>query len=109
MDQATYRTAEQWISGFDTQARRAIGGWRTGGDRLGTLARTRWDRAFAQSSPELSEETRRNAAHFRDVVARCYGQGVDRSAQGAERAIEAVVHAAQVAVTRAAAWQQRRS
>lgn len=110
MDQTHFRhAAGQWISGFDTQAHRAIAGWRTASDRLGDAARSRWDRAFAESSPQLSEETRRNASHFRDVVARCYVQGMDVAATGAERAVEAVVRVAHKAVDRAADWQQRRS
>lgn len=110
MDHASIRnTAEQWIGGFDTQGHRAIAGWRTAGERLGQAARSRWDRAFAESSPQLSAETRRNASHFRDVVARYYVQGMDLSATGAERALEASVQAAQAAVARAAGWQQRRS
>lgn len=90
-------TAQQWIAGFDHGARRAITGWRSGADRLGSFARGRWDRAFAESSPQLSEETRRNASHFRDVVARNYGRGVELSAQGAERAVATVVEAARQA------------
>jgi hypothetical protein len=110
MDHQTFRTsAQQWISGFDTQARRAIAGWRTGGDRLGDAARARWDQAYEQSSPKLSEETRRNASHARDVFARCYGKGVDLSATGAEVAVDTVVQAARIAVARAADWQQRRA
>jgi hypothetical protein len=91
-------TARQWISGFDSGAHRAIAGWRTGGERLGQAARTRWDRAFAESSPQLSPETRRNASHFRDVVAGYYTRGIDLSATGAERAVSTLVEAAQTAV-----------
>ncbi|HEY0824237.1 MAG TPA: hypothetical protein VGD76_10655 [Ramlibacter sp.] len=93
-----HATARQWISGFDSGAQRAIAGWRAGGDRLGQAARARWDRAFAESSPQLSPETRRNASHFRDVVARRYARGVELSATGAERAVTALVQAAQAAV-----------
>lgn len=109
MDHQAFRSnASQWISGFDTQAQRAIAGWRSGGDRLGQAARTRWDRAFAESGPRLSEETRRNASHLRDVVARRYVQGVALSATGAERAVQTLVQAADAAVARAADWQARR-
>jgi len=102
------RTARACIEGFDTNARRAIGAWREGGERFGGFARERWDTAFAQSKPQLSPETQRNANHARDVFARYYGQGLDLSATGAERAVEAVVDAARGAVDRAAAWQQTR-
>ena len=102
------RTARACIEGFDSTARRAIGAWREGGERLGGFARERWDTAFAQSKPQLSPQTQRNASHARDVFARYYGQGLDLSASGAERAVEAVVQAARVAVDRADAWQQAR-
>jgi hypothetical protein len=91
-------TARQWISGFDSGAHRAIAGWRTGGERLGRSARGRWDRAFAESSPQLSPETRRNAGHLRDVVAGYYTRGVELSASGAERAVGTLVQAAQSAL-----------
>jgi hypothetical protein len=91
-------TAQQILAGFDTQAHRAIAGWRTGGDRLGQLARDRWDRAFAESRAQLSAETRRNATHFRDVVARNYTLGIELSATGAERAVSTIVAAAQSAL-----------
>jgi hypothetical protein len=91
-------SAQQFVNGFDTQAHRAIAGWRSGSDRLGQAARTRWDRAFAESSPQLSAETRRNATHLRDVVARNYALGVELSASGAERAVTTLVAAAQAAL-----------
>lgn len=102
MENTDFRaSAGQWIAGFDSQAQRAIAAWRAGSDCLGQAARRRWDRAFAESSPQLSAETRRNAAHLRDVVARRYGQGVELAAAGAQRAVGALVHAAQAAVARA--------
>jgi len=99
MDTSTVRaTAQQWIARFDDGAQHAIAGWRCGADRLGAAARRRWDTAFAESSPELSAETRRNASHFRDVFSGWYGRGVDLSATGAERAVATLVDAAQAAV-----------
>ena len=99
MQDSNFRSAAgQWIAGFDRNAHRAIAGWRSGGDRLGRAARQRWDRAFAESSPQLSAETRRNATHFRDVVARRYASGIELAASGAERAVTHVVQAAQSAV-----------
>jgi hypothetical protein len=97
----TYRaTAQQWIAGFDQAAHRAIAGWRTGAGRLGEFAGQRWDSAFAESSPKLSAETRRNATHLRKVVAGYYASGVDLSAGGAERAVSTLVEAAQAAAGR---------
>ena len=61
MDTQTLRaSARQWIKRFDGGAHRAIAGWRCGADRVGSAARRRWDTAFAESGPNLSEETRRN-------------------------------------------------
>ena len=83
MDQDQFRTAaEEWIASFDAQAHNAVSELRKGGDRLGGFARERWDRAFAESSPQLSEETQRNASHARDVFARWYGKGVEVSLDG---------------------------
>lgn len=95
--QAFNAAAQQWITGFDQGAQRAIAGWREGADRVGSYARGRWDRAFAESSPQLSAETRRNASHFRDVVARNYARGVELSTQGAGRAVATLVDAARSA------------
>ena len=90
-------TAQQWITAFDHGAHRAITGWRCGADRLGAAARQRWDTAFAESSPQLSQDTRKNASHLRDVVSGWYGRGVDLSTAGAERAVSALVQAAHAA------------
>ena len=91
-------TAQQWIALFDTGAHRAIAGWREGGEQLGQLARGRWDSAFVESSPQMSEETRRNASHFREVMASYYTRGISLSADGAERAVSTLVGAAQAAM-----------
>ena len=101
--QALDSTARQWIAGFDSNAHRAIAAWREGGERLGGLARDRWDVAFAQAKPRLSAESRRNASHARDVFAGIYARGVVLSAKGAETAVDTLVEAARAAVDRAAA------
>ena len=101
--QALGATARQWITGFDDNARRAIDAWRAGGHRLGDAARERWDAAFAQAEPKLSAETRRNAAHARDVFAGIYAKGVVLSTSGAEVTVGTLVDAARAAVERAAA------
>lgn len=99
MQTSTLRhTAQQWISVFDEGAQRAIAGWRSGGERLGQAARSRWDRAFAESSPSLSVETRSNASHLRDVVAGRYARGLELSATGAEHAVHTLVEAAHTAL-----------
>ena len=101
--------ANQWIDGFDSTAHQVIGAWREGGERLGQAARERWDSAFKQSSPELSAETRRNAAHARKVFAGYYNKGVALSTGGAEVAVDTIVQSARTAIERAATWQQSRA
>lgn len=100
--QALSSTARQWIAGFDSNAHRAIDAWRAGGERLGGVARERWDTAFAQARPKLSAETRRNATHAREVFADIYAKGIVLSAGGAQAAVETLVGAAHAAVDRAA-------
>lgn len=101
--------ATQLIDGFDTTAHKAIGFWREGGERLGALARERWDVAFEESKPQLSAETRRNATHARNVFAGYYSKGLNLSTSGAEVAVDTMVQAARQAVDRAMAWQQSRA
>jgi hypothetical protein len=102
-------TARQWVSLFDQGARQAIGAWRTGGERLGTLARERWDASFEECKPKLSEETRRNATRARDAFAGYYAKGIDMTASGATVAVDRVVEAAEVVLDRAQLWQASRA
>jgi hypothetical protein len=97
------------IDGFDTTAHRAIDVWRDGGERLGQAAKQRWDAALKESSPQLSAETRKNAAHAQKVFGGYYTKGVALSASGAAVAVDTLVQAARVAVERAAGWQQTRA
>ena len=101
--------AEQWITRFDETARRAIGAWREGGGRLGELTRGKWDSAFEQSSPKLSEETRRNAERAQQAFAGGYVKAVDLSATGATFAVDRIVEGARTAVERAEAWRASRA
>lgn len=101
--------ANQWVEGFDTVAHTAIDLWRTGGERLGALARQRWDAALQESSPQLDAETRKNAQHARQVFGGYYTKGVALTAAGAEVAVDTVVQVARGALERAQAWQQGRA
>jgi hypothetical protein len=102
-------TAQQWVSRFDQGARHAIDAWRTGGERLGAVTRERWDCAFEESSPKLSEETRRNASRARDAFAGCYAKGLDLSATGAGFAVDRLVEGARIALERADTWRASRA
>jgi hypothetical protein len=97
------------IDGFDTSAHHAIDAWRDGGERLGHVAKQRWDAAFKESSPQLSPETRRNAAHAQKVFGGYYAKGIALSASGAAVAVDTLVQVARVGVQRAASWQQTRA
>lgn len=101
--------ATQLIDGFDTTAHHMIDLYRDGGERIGAVARQRWDTAFKESSPQLSAETRRNASHARQVFGGYYTRGIQMAASSAEVAVDTVVQAARTAVQRAAAWQQSRT
>jgi hypothetical protein len=101
--------AEQWIARFDQTARRAIDAWREGGERLGEATRGKWDSAFEESSPKLSEETRRNAARAQQAFAGCYARGVDLSATGATFAVDRLVEGARSALERAGTWRAGRA
>ena len=102
-------TAGQFIEAFGTTARSAIGAWRAGGERLGEFASARWDDAFEQARPQLSAETRRNAANARKVFGRYYRQGLQLSTGGAEVAVDTLVQAAGAALERAEAFRQSRA
>ena len=101
--------AEQWIHQFDTGAHRAIAALRTGGEKVGGLARERWDSAFEASRPQLSRETQRNADRARKAFAGCYAKGLELSTAGAETAVETLVDTARTALARAEAWRATRA
>lgn len=101
--------AIQLIDGFDSNAHQFIEIWRDSSERLGQAAKQRWDAALKQSSPELSAETRRNAAHAQKVFAGYYNKAVALGTSGTEVAVDTLVQAARTAVERAAAWRQARA
>ena len=101
-------TATRCVEAFGTAAHGAVATCRTGGERLAGAAGTQWDRAFAQARPQLSPETRRNAAKARKVAARYWRQGLAASTGAADRAVDALVDAGGVAITRAEALRTAR-
>jgi hypothetical protein len=102
-------TAAQFVEAFGSNAHGAIDTCIAGGERLGEFAAERWDRAFEEASPRLSAETRRNAANARKVFARYYRRGLERSGEGAARAVDAMVKAAGGAIERAEAFRAARA
>jgi hypothetical protein len=101
-------TATRCVEAFGTAAHGAVDACRTGGDRLAGAAAATWDRAFAQARPQLSAETRRNAAHARKVAARYWRRGVTASTDAADRAVDVIVDVAALAITRAEALRTAR-
>lgn len=108
-DQRITATAAQFVEAFAVNAHGAIHACIAGGERLGEFAAERWDRAFEQARPRLSAQTRRNAAHARKVFSRYYHAGLQRSGEGAGRAVDALARAAGRAIERAEALRAARA
>lgn len=100
--------AHNAIEALGSTAHSAIGAWSTGGETLGTMADRRWKKSFADASPRLSAETRRNAAHARKVIGGYYARGLKQSVGGAASVVDAVVAAAAGAVDRVEALSTSR-
>ena len=94
------------IASFGTTAHHAIGIYREAGERFAGVVDHRWKAALKESSPQLSAETRKNAAHAKHVFGGYYAKGLALSANGAEIAVDTLVGAAITAVERAAALKQ---
>ena len=56
-----------------------------------------------QASPQLSEETRKNATHARKVIGGYYTRGINLTAGGAQTAVDTLVQFAGSALQRAKA------
>ena len=97
------------IEAFGTTAHSAIDAYRAGGERLGQFAGQRWNTAFRKAGPQLTAETRKNAAHAKKVVGAYYSRGLRVSASGAEVAVDTAVQLAAGAVERACAFAQERT
>ena len=102
-------TAARFVEAFGIHAHGAIDSCVAGGERLGDIAAGRWDIAFEQARPRLSAETRRNAANARKVFGRYYRRGLQRSGEGAGRAVDALVQVAGSAIERAQALRSARA
>jgi hypothetical protein len=103
------QVATQVVDGFDTTAHTVIDAWLQGGERLGEIAKQRWDAALKQSSAQLDAETKKNAQHARAVFGGYYTRGVKMSASGATVAVDTMVQVARTAIERAASWPQARA
>jgi hypothetical protein len=106
MKTTPFAGATRLIESFGTHAHQAIGAYRSGGERLADALELRWKRALKESSPRLTPEVRKNAAHAQKVFSGYYARGLARSADGAAHVVNALVGAAQAATERAAALAQ---
>lgn len=85
------KVATGLITAFGSGAHRLIDAWRDGGLRLNELATERWNAAMAESAPQLSAETQRNAEHAREVLAAYWQRGIAVSADGATVVVDSLV------------------
>ncbi len=96
-------TAATLVAGFGTGAHRVIGLYRDGGERLIESLEQRWKAALKQSTPKLTPETSKNAAHAQQVFSGYCAKGLVLSADGAEVVVDTIVGTMVAALERAAA------
>ncbi|MRD49717.1 hypothetical protein [Caenimonas koreensis] len=104
--QSFQSTATTFIASFGNNAHSAISMYRDAGERIAGIVDQRWKAALKESSPHLSAETKKNAAHAKHVIGGYYARGLALSADGAKVAVDTVVGAAIAAVERAASLKQ---
>ena len=92
------------VETFGSTARGVIAAYLEGGERLGDLASRRWNAALKETSPRLTPETRKNAAHAKEVFGGYYARGLQLSASGAVVAVDTLVQVTTTAIERAAAF-----
>jgi hypothetical protein len=97
------------LATFGNTAHHLIGLYREGGERLAVTMEQRWKAALKESGPQLTAETRRNAARAQQAFSVSYAKGLAFTADGAEVVVDTLVGAAVAAVERAAAFQQSRA
>jgi hypothetical protein len=102
-------TATDLVAKFGTTAHGVIGAYREGGERLAGTLEQRWKSALKEASPQLTAETRRNAARAQKAFSAYYAKGLALSADGAETVVDTLVGATVAAIERAAALAQARA
>lgn len=101
--------ATSLIGSFGNAAHQAIEAYREGGERLATVLEQRYKAALKETGPQLTPETRKNAAHAQQVFSGYYAKGLTLTADGAVVVVDTLVGAAVTAVERAAAFKQARA
>ncbi len=106
-DQIT-KTTTGIIATAGTTAHQAIDIYRAGATRLNDFATARWNAALSESAPQLTAETRKNAAHLQKVCSGYYARGIALTADGAKVVVDTLVGAALATTERAAAFAAQR-
>ncbi|MBX3586690.1 MAG: hypothetical protein KF796_08590 [Ramlibacter sp.] len=97
------RAATGVITTFGSTAHKIIDTYQTGGTRLHDAVEQRWKRALKETSPKLTSETRKNAAHAQQVFSGYYAKGLALTADGAKVAVDTLVGVALATTERATA------
>jgi len=100
------RVATGAIATFGTTSHKLIASAHAGGNHLNAAFTRRWNAALKESSPQLSAETRRNAAHAQKVFSGYCTRGLDLSAGGAKAVVDTLVSAALTTTERATAFAE---
>jgi hypothetical protein len=102
-------TATSLLANLGDTAHQVIGAYREGGERLAATLEQRWKAALKEASPQLTAETRRNAARAQQAFSASYARGLAFTADRAAVVVDTLLGAAVTAVERAAAFQQERT
>jgi hypothetical protein len=110
MDTNTFSAAAtNAIASVGDMAHDLIGAYRKRGELFAMSLERRWKAAFKEAAPQLTAETRKNAARAQRAFSTSYAKGLAVSADGAEVVVDTLVGAALAAVQRAAAFQQAKA
>lgn len=104
MDTHTFSAnATDLVAKFGNNAHGVIGAYREGGERLAHTLEQRWNSALKKTGPQLTAETRKNAARAQKAFNSYYTKGLNLSADGAVVVVDTLVGATVAAIERAAA------
>ena len=98
--------ATDLVAKFGNSAHSVIGAYREGGGRLAQTLEQRWKTALKETSPQLTAETRKNAARAQKAFNAYYNKGLNLTADGAVVVVDTLVGATVTAIERAAALAQ---
>ena len=94
------------VGKFGNGAHHVIALYRSGGERAAASFEQRWNAAFEESKPQLTAETRKNAARAKKAFTDFYAKTLAMSASGAEVAVDTFVGASVSAIARAGKFAQ---